>query len=263
MAFLFAGKVWFDKQRCGGAAGLCPVEATAPTFCEVDSFASSPAAERTGVHERTCGTRIAALRPGAAAGFRSRSDRFYQQTFPPRPAAAGCPQAKSIPQGSAGRSLPPQPPPAEARCSRPLLHPLAWLLREPQPVPAAPKNIFPIRRFFSRFLCYLCDGERSPLRATRSEQKGIRCESGTVPAAVSSSFRIRNEKNRKSRAKTTGRKAGKEHETEQVRRPAFPEPTFFNKPRAEPRGSGDHGKLRVIKVFPLSRGQNRGAEPKH
>ena len=140
MAFLFAGKVWFDKQRCGGAAGLCPVEATAPTFCEVDSFASSPAAERTGVHERTCGTRIAALRPGAAAGFRSRSDRFYQQTFPPRPAAAGCPQAKSIPQGSAGRSLPPQPPPAEARCSRPKSARTAP--RKPRPVPAAPKKYF-------------------------------------------------------------------------------------------------------------------------
>ena len=107
-------KVWFDKQRCGGAVDLCPMEATAPTFCEVDSFASSPAAERTGVHERTCGTRIAALRSGAAAGCRSHSDRFYRQVLTPRPAAAGFPQAKSIPQGSAGRSLPPRRPAAFA-----------------------------------------------------------------------------------------------------------------------------------------------------
>ena len=130
------------------------------------------------------------------------------------------------PAGRSGPQLRPREGPLLASAST-----LARLLASRGPFPPCRKNIFPIRRFFSRFLCYLCDGERSPLRATRSEQKGIRCESGTVPAAVSSSFRIQHEKNRKSRAKTTGRKAGKEHETEQVRRPAFPEPTFFHKPR--------------------------------
>ncbi len=60
----------------GGGCGPLGPDGPIPTR-------DKPAAERTGLRRRG-----AALRPGAAAGCRSQSDRFRWQTLPPEPMAA-------------------------------------------------------------------------------------------------------------------------------------------------------------------------------